>query len=104
MIEFIEKYMLVLAIIIAIVFILSLRYENIVVGKRVLMDFNDKTKKKKYIFHQRINLLLYDVIVIAAYFFPEFRKSEYISICVLIVLLRGIYLNKKYLNRWKARK
>ena len=50
MIEFIEKYMLVLAIIIAIVFILSLRYENIVVGKRVLMDFNDKTKKKKYIF------------------------------------------------------
>ena len=99
-----ENYTLIIFLVIIILFAVSFKYENILVGKKVLNEFEDERNKKKFLFNQRINLLLYGDIALAVYIFPQVRKSEFIMGLVLIVLLRGIYLNKRYLNRWTIRK
>lgn len=104
MIVIFENYTLIIFLVIIILFAVSFKYENILVGKKVLNEFEDERNKKKFLFNQRINLLLYGAIALAVYIFPQVRKSEFIMGLVLIVLLRGIYLNKRYLNRWTIRK
>ncbi len=101
--KFLELYGLGLALLAAVLFVLSFKYENIVAGKKVLSEIDEETKKG-YIFHQRFNILLYGLIGLVVYFFPSMRNSTYVIIMNFIVLARCGYYNKKYLNRWTIRK
>ncbi len=99
---FLDLYALILGLTAIILFLLSFRFENIVAGKSVIAELGEM--KNNYIFNQRINILLYGAISLSAYFFPFFQNSTLVIFLVLIVMLRGIYYNKKYLNRWTTRK
>lgn len=103
MMKFLEVYVLVLAFLAMVLFVLSFKYENIVAGKKVLGEIDEETKNG-FIFHQRFNILLYGLIGLAVYFFPVTRNSVCVIIMVLLVLARGVYYNKKYLNRWTIKK
>ena len=103
MMNFLEMYVLALALFAIVLFALSFKYENIVAGKKVL-DKIDEDTKKSYIFHQRFNILLYGIIALIVYFFPITRNSTCVIVMVFIVLARGIYYNKKYLGNWTIRK
>ena len=103
MMKFLEVYVLALAFLATVLFVLSFKYENIVAGKKVLSEIDEETKKG-FISHQRYNILLYGVIGLVVYFFPITRNSMCVIIMVLIVLARGMYYNKKYLNRWTIKK
>lgn len=104
MINFIEYYALIIGVLSIVIFVVSLKYENVVVGKKVLNEFDAPEEKKCYVFHQRINILMYALIALAVCFFPAIRNPIFILSMVFAVLVRGMFINKKYLNRWTVRK
>lgn len=100
MIWFMKVCILILAVYILGLFILSFKYEERIFGKKILTKFDDPIQRKKYVFQRRIDILLYFVVVISVYLFTEFWRTEYIAVFLFVMILRGIYLNKKYLHKW----
>lgn len=98
MIQFLEAYLLILGFLAMLLFVLSFKYESIVSVKKIFTEL-DKSTRKSFISHQRINILLYGIIAFIVYFFPITRNSTCVITMVLLVLARGVYYNKKYLNR-----
>ncbi len=87
-----------------VLFILSFRYDNILANKNIYDDFFDEKEKEKFFSGKRCCFLLYAFIAAAVWIIPNFRQSEYILIAIYIVLGFKLYLNKKYLGRWRERK
>ena len=101
MVHFLEWYALSIVVLSVVGIVISLKYESVLVRKKVLNEFDNPKEKKRFLFHQRINLLLFAFIALGVYCFPTLRRSSIVLGMVFVVLGRGMLINKKYLNRWK---
>lgn len=98
-----ETFIIIITLFTITALLLSYKYEHLLTGKKILKKLTDKTQKQKYITQQRITLLLFLIIELLSIFAPTDTRSCFISFSVLIILIRGACINKKYLDHWNIR-